>query len=231
MMIYTNDRALHSAGKQPVLSRSPEVIPNEPTTDGFSSPMPVQWLSLILEEIDYGVLLLSHRQQILYSNHTARRELRQDHPLRIGEGRLLTARASDGSPLRDAIRSATQRGLRRLLVLNHNGKPRVVAVVPLPFMLDDVPVVLLLLGRRSLCESLSAQGFATCHGLTPAECNVLTALCEGQSPRLIASRHGVEVATIRTQIVSIRNKTGASSLRALLELVAQLPPLVGALRN
>jgi hypothetical protein len=41
----------------------------------------------------------------------------------------------------------------------------------------------------------------------------------------------VAVSTVRTQIGSIRAKTGAGSIRELVRQVAVLPPLVGALRG
>ena len=50
-------------------------------------------------------------------------------------------------------------------------------------------------------------------------------------PNEIASRAGVAVSTVRTQIGSIRSKTGATSIRELVRQVAVLPPLVGALRG
>ena len=42
---------------------------------------------------------------------------------------------------------------------------------------------------------------------------------------------GVALSTVRTQINSIRAKTGAASIRALVRQVAVLPPLVSALRG
>ena len=90
---------------------------------------------------------------------------------------------------------------------------------------------LLLLGKTSVCESLSADSFASCHGLTPAEKTVLTALANGQCPTAIARQHGVAISTVRTQIASIRVKTGATSIRDLVESIARLPPLVGVLRH
>jgi DNA-binding CsgD family transcriptional regulator len=68
-------------------------------------------------------------------------------------------------------------------------------------------------------------------GLTPAETRVLELLCAGVRPTEIAGRAGVAVSTVRTQIGSIRAKTGAASIRELVRQVAVLPPLVGALRN
>jgi DNA-binding CsgD family transcriptional regulator len=60
---------------------------------------------------------------------------------------------------------------------------------------------------------------------------VLEHLCGGVRPTEIAQRQGVAVSTVRTQIGSIRAKTGATSIRELVRQVAVLPPLVGALRH
>jgi DNA-binding CsgD family transcriptional regulator len=234
MMMQTQmpDHASHSTRHQFAVGPSHEAAWGRPGSDMAKSPMPLQWLASVLDEIDYGILLVTHRQLVLYSNHTARRELRQDCPLLLDEDHLGARQSSDAATLREAVRCATQRGLRRLVMLNGSGgKPLVVAFVPLSFCHDGEPVALLLLGKRGVCEDLSAQGFARCHGLTPTERDVLVGLCAGHPPRRIASHHGVALATVRAQIASIRSKTGASSIRALLEQVAQLPPLVGTLRN
>ena len=90
---------------------------------------------------------------------------------------------------------------------------------------------LLMLGKRQVCESLSVQGFARSHGLTPAETRVLVPLCQGVPPGEVAEMLGVGIATVRSQIGSIRQKTGAESIRALVGQVAMLPPLMGVLRG
>jgi DNA-binding CsgD family transcriptional regulator len=87
------------------------------------------------------------------------------------------------------------------------------------------------LGKRSVCEQLSVQGYARAVSLTPAETRVLELLCNGVQPTAIAVQQGVAVSTVRTQIGSIRAKTGANSIRELVRQVAVLPPLVGALRG
>jgi DNA-binding CsgD family transcriptional regulator len=91
--------------------------------------------------------------------------------------------------------------------------------------------VLLVLGKRRVCAQLSVQAFARSLNLTPAETRVLELLCAGVRPTLIAQTQGVAVSTVRTQIGSIRAKTGAASISALVRQVAVLPPLVGALRG
>lgn len=189
-----------------------------------------RWLALMLDEIDYGMVLLGEGGQVLHVNHAARAELDAEHPLQL-QGRELRARLpQDMAPLQDALQAAA-RGLRRLVTLGERDEPFTMAVVPLGAMASGTPgATLLLLGKRRVCESLSVQWFARTHSLTPAETRVLEALCQGLDPREVAEQHGVGLATVRTQIGSIRSKTGTESIRDLVRRVAVLPPMVSSLR-
>lgn len=190
------------------------------------------WLALMLDEIDYGMLLLAGDGTVLHANHVARSELDAQHPLQLLGTELRVARPQDLLPLREALTGARQRGLRRLINLGEGEQRISVAVVPLAKVADDdaPSLTLLVFGKRQVCEALSAHWFARSHGLTPAEARVLAALCDGQRPGDIAAAQRVAISTVRTQIGSIRAKTGAESIRALVRQVAVLPPLVGALR-
>ena len=190
------------------------------------------WLSATLDEIDYGMLLLTDEVQAIHVNHAARAELDAAHPLQLLGGELRARRPQDVLPLADALHAAAHRGLRKLLTLGEGAQRVSVSVVPLS--LPDgasEPVTLVMLGKRQVCEVLSVQGFAHSHGLTAAEARVLAALCRGASPNRIAAEVGVRVSTVRTQISNIRLKTGAASIRALVQQVAVLPPLMGVLRG
>ena len=204
---------------------APAAAPASPAT---------HWLALMLDEIDYGMLLLSGGTAVLHANHAARSELDGAHPLQMVGGELRVARPQDLLPLREALEGAQHRGMRRLIDLGA-GDPRVsIAVVPLARAANDdaaPQLTLLVLGKRLVCQALSAHWFARSHGLTPAESRVLAALCDGQRPAEVAALCCVALSTVRTQIGSIRAKTGAPSIRALVRQVAVLPPLVGALRN
>jgi DNA-binding CsgD family transcriptional regulator len=185
----------------------------------------------MLDEIDYGMLLVSPDAQVTYLNHAARLELDGLHPLQLLGRALKTSRTQDLLALHDAL-GAAQRGLRKLITVGE-GEHRVsLSVVPLPNDgADGGAQTLLVLGKRQMCGQLSVQGFARSVNLTPAETRVLEHLCGGVRPTEIAQRQGVAVSTVRTQIGSIRAKTGATSIRELVRQVAVLPPLVGALRH
>ena len=210
--------------------RSPSYLGPERRAPGRD---PAGWLKRMLDEIDYGMLLVSAEGQLSYLNHAARLELDGDHPLQLLGRTLRARRPQDVAPLYDAL-AAAQRGLRKLLTLGEGTQRVCVSVVPLPD--TDVvgpggAVTLLVMGKRQVCAQLSVQGFARSLRLTPAETRVLEWLCGGVRPNEIASRAGVAVSTVRTQIGSIRAKTGAPSIRELVRQVAVLPPLVGALRG
>ena len=191
-------------------------------------------LTRMLDEIDYGMLLISAEAQVIYLNHAARQELDGDHPLQMLGRALRAQRPQAVASLHDAL-SAAQRGLRKLVTLGA-GEHRVsISVVPLPAgagqrAQDHGPGTLLVLGKRQVCERLSVHGFARSVKLTPAETRVLELLCGGVRPTEVARQQGVALSTVRTQIGSIRAKTGAGSISELVRLVAVLPPLVGALR-
>ena len=189
-----------------------------------------RWLALMLDEIDYGMLLLADGAQVLHVNHAARAELDAGHPLQLLGRELRTRHTQDVAHLHDALAGA-QRGLRKLLTLGQAGQRLSVAVIPLGLLGGGGPsATLLVMGKRQVCERLSVQWFARSHALTPAETRVLEAVCEGMDPRAVAEQHQVGLATVRTQIGSIRAKTGAESIRDLVRQVAVLPPMVSSLR-
>lgn len=191
-----------------------------------------RWLALTLDEIDYGMLLVIE-DRVVHANHVARSELghAQGHPLQLVGSELRMRDPRDVTIIRDALVDAA-RGLRGWLAIGQDAHRINVAVVPLKTGgHEGPPATLLMFGKRQVCEELSVQGFARCHGLTVTETQVLKGLCAGAPPNDIAKCQGVQLSTVRSQIGSIRAKTGAASIRALVRQVAVLPPLVSALRS
>jgi DNA-binding CsgD family transcriptional regulator len=190
-----------------------------------------RWIAAALEEIDYGLVLLDADGTIAHINHSARAELDSGHPLQLQQHTLRARLLHDATPLQEALAAARLRGLRRLLSLGEGGRRVSVSIVPLTGAdTNNRFATLLMFGKRSVSESLSLQGFARCHGLTAAETRILSGLCRGEPPNRIAQQVGVAISTVRTQIGSIRQKTGAQSIRDLMQQIAVLPPLMGVLR-
>jgi DNA-binding CsgD family transcriptional regulator len=190
-----------------------------------------RWLAGMLDEVDYGMLLVVDETHVMHANHVARAELDAHHALQLVGRELRVSRPHDVAPLRDALADATRKGLRRLLTLGDEANRVCVAIVPLAATAPDGGrPTLLVFGKRKVCQALSADWYARTHRLTHAETLVLQGLCEGARPHEIAQRQGVAISTVRTQISSIRAKTGAQSIRDVVSQVAVLPPLVSALR-
>jgi DNA-binding CsgD family transcriptional regulator len=186
-------------------------------------------LRLMLDEVDYGMVLLDAQVEVLHANHAARAECEATHPLQLLGRRLQARQPAHEALLQEALADA-RRGRRALLSLGDAGRPVNVAVVPVGGD-GELRATLLMMGKRHICGQLAVDGFARCHALTPAETRVLAGLCEGLHPREVARRHGVSLATVRSQIRSLRAKTGAGSIRDLVRQVSVLPPMLNCLRT
>ena len=84
---------------------------------------------------------------------------------------------------------------------------------------------LLVFPKQQLCDTTTITLFARERGLTGTEGQVLALVCKGLRPSQIATNHGVQVSTVRSQLRSIRQKTASDSVRELVEKVSVLPPM------
>jgi DNA-binding CsgD family transcriptional regulator len=184
----------------------------------------------MFDEIDYGMILLAADLHVLQINKTAWRVLDLQHPLKLIGDELHANSSADSINLHEALTNAAERGLRKLLLLGQHPDRTSLSVVPLgPLDNDDCHAVLLLLSKRHVCEDQSVDWFARAHRLTATETRVLKGLCAGMRPAEVAANQCVALSTVRSQIGSVRTKTGANGIRELVRQVAVLPPMVNAL--
>ncbi len=184
----------------------------------------------VLDELDYGVVIVDAQGEVALINRTARSEHTSAGLTGLAVGdRLIAGTPLETAELLSAVRDAATLS-RRSLVRLGTGMRHCIAVVPLN---SDTTVVdpnggqaLLLFGRRQVCAPISIAFFARTFGLTPTETQVLEALCQGDPPARIAARNCVAVSTVRTQLTAIRAKTQTGSLRELVRQVSTLPPIV-----
>lgn len=184
----------------------------------------------LLDQIDYGILLLDADGRVMHANAAARAAMDARHPLDLRADELVARRPEDAGPLRRALEAAGRRGLRTLLSLGAADQGVCAAVIPLS---EPAPgaagVTLVVIGRAPATEGLSAQWYARDRGLTSAEFRVLSLLCTGTAPSEIARRQGVAMSTVRSQIGSLRAKTGSRNIGELVRRVMTLPPLASRL--
>ena len=184
-------------------------------------------MARVLDELDYGLMLVTAGCHLVHANATGARELRDGSVVRVVSGAVRPRNERLVRSFSAAVaRAAT--GLRTLVTLDAAKGSGALAMVPIPSDVAYGGRVLLVFGKNQLCEALSIDFFSRSHGITDAEGRVLQGLCAGLPPASIASAAGVAVSTIRTHISSIRGKTGASSISHLMNRIATLPPIVGA---
>ncbi|WP_426046193.1 helix-turn-helix transcriptional regulator [Brevundimonas sp. TWP3-1-2b1] len=113
-----------------------------------------------------------------------------------------------------------------VVVRNAEGKrPLVIEVVPLPFerhmsALEDA--VLVLVRDPGQAERKRLASATIMFGYTTTEAKVAAGLLAGRSPMTVAAELGVEIATVRSHIRRIYEKSGVSSQLELTSLLGSL---------
>lgn len=185
-------------------------------------------LSMVMDELAYGVLIATAKGQLLHANLAARHELARRKLLGVQDGQLHAADPVQAKLLVQALAKA-ESGRRSLVTLRHAGNRLGVAVVPLRAdRPHDVPSVALIFSRPVVCDAVMLCFFARAHGLTPSEEQVLAILCQGYSAPEIAQQLEVAVSTVRSHVRSMCAKTHSNGVRALVNQIAVLPPIGAA---
>jgi len=204
-------------------------------------------LRLTINLVDYGMVVVDADSAVVQFANQLGRDTLQDAPdtqsvgprrsgLRLCHGRVLAHRAADTEQL-NRILQRTKNGLRGFLCLGDGRQSSAVAVLPLGVQSAapptcggfGAPVVpgyaLLMFAKQQLCDESTMALFARERGLTGAEGQVLAQVCKGLRPAQIASKHGVQISTVRTQLRSIRMKTCSTTIRDLVQQISVLPPM------
>lgn len=182
-------------------------------------------LTLLVDELAHGVLVVTAQSRILHANQAARRELEHAAVLGADRGELKVLMPTDAKAFQNAMAKAVA-GKRSLVRLATEGVAFTLAVVPLQ-RLPGIPCerMALVLSRLGVSESGVFGAFARSHGLTQTEEQVLVFLCRCLSTPEIAVQMKVAVSTIRSHVRSLCAKTASSGVRELVNRVAILPPI------
>ena len=216
---------------------TPDFENSLPTAPQPRKPPEPSVMCRALDEIDYGLILVSPDGQFQHANHLGRYELARGKFLRLtgsssgaasnrAKQAVQANSANTTADLLCGVRAAAG-GRRQMFTLRHAEESLSLVCVPLfqPFEGEGASV-LLMLGRQSDTPNLALNFFARSHKLSAAEEGVLRGLCAGQQIADIAHSHGVAESTVRTQVRALRDKTQCNSIRRLVQQVAALPPIL-----
>jgi len=188
----------------------------------------VDVLMAALDAMDSGVLVCDAHGRLLVCNRAARRELADGGVLQVGPGALLDVPGADGLlALRRAVHGAAVLRSHQLLPLRVGDCALMLSVQPLTAA-DGQPRALLLTGRRGLAPELAVRHIGRLFALTPAEVEVLGSLLDGVRVDEMAAARDVKLSTVRTQVAALRGKLGVKRIDDIIRLVAELPPMPGA---
>ena len=210
----------------PPIARQSAPLHAMQTGFGNTPALGLNLLQAVLNQVDYGLAVVAtDSHELLFANAPALAALQGDpansNGLCLANGKLLARNLADASQLNLALQR-TKVGQRALLQLApDDAGASAIAVMPL-----SMPgYALLAFAKQQLCDTTTVTLFAKERGLTSAEGQVLAQVCKGLRPHEIATRHGVQVSTVRTQLRAIRQKTASDSVRDLVQKVSVLPPL------
>ena len=190
----------------------------------------------MLDEIDYGLVVLGADGQIMLANHPAQLELGGERFVRRRRDRLAASAARHNAKIETALEDV-RRGRRSLVTLAGSDGELALSFVPLNpgagslLQSAGAPLILVMFGKREGGEALTLRQYGRLHGLTGAEQALLPAIIRGLSVEAIAREQCVAVSTVRTQLGSIRAKTGVDSLRTLMARLNSLPPIRPAFKQ
>jgi DNA-binding CsgD family transcriptional regulator len=201
----------------------------EPRTEPIGAAEMPAIVQSILDSIQIGAMAVCKGMRVSFANRAAVRECRRRALLHIHDAQVaVLAPASEAEQARmtRAVEGA-HAGQWSLVRLGAGAASLSIAVFPLRHgERTSGPLALLLFGLSQSQEPLAIQLYAGSCGLTPAETRVLLGLAEGLVPKQIASKHDVLLSTVRTQISSIRDKTGTRRLSDLMQALVSLPPIM-----
>lgn len=180
---------------------------------------------LTIERVTTPVAVLARDRYVLLTNPAAESLFAITHPSLVVGGRLCAQQSSQQVSLERAIRACAtyQFDAQFSLSLRLGGSPGkgvVARLAPAPpaTAQGSRAVAVVFLSQESGCPPHLRALMAALYRLTPAEVELVQALCDGLTPEAFAEQRGVRIATIRTQLRSVFSKTGTRRQSDLMRL-------------
>lgn len=180
-----------------------------------------------LDQLAAGVIVTDRGAAVVEMNRAGEAILRLEDGLLIRNERLCARRVFETTKITNLIVGATGEGkpeaaARRMLVGRGDALPAyVLTVAPLLTGVSTKEQRLALVvvvdpARHAPSETDLAEFF----GLSPAEARLAAALMAGKHLSAVAAERGVQITTVRTQLVSVLKKVGVKRQSDLLRVLS-----------
>jgi len=180
-----------------------------------------------LDQLAAGVIVTDGGAAVVEMNRAGQAILRLEDGLLIKEDRLCARRVFETTKIAKLIAGATAEGesnaaARRMLVGRGDVLPAyVLTVAPLRtgFAIGERRLALVVV-VDPVRHAPSQADLAEFFGLSPAEARLAAAMMAGKRLSAIATDRGVQITTVRTQLVSILKKVGVRRQSDLLRILS-----------
>lgn len=186
-------------------------------------------LCVALQHAGKGVVALCEQGRLLFADPIARSCLGPSGPLRVRGGRLEPAGA-DAGQLSEALTRLDRCSQPQFFTLRRPAGTGDGAAPEQRFAVTALPVQgrpgtacrVLILDPLGDQAPLDESALARWLGLTPAQARVAACLSRGLKPEAVARHCGRSLATVRTQIRAILERSGMENLQQLYRALAGL---------
>lgn len=192
-----------------------------------------------LDALSVAAILVTGGGQIRHMNRLAARYLQGRDGLRLCQGRMVAANASEDTRLQSLIAGASRGkavptsppgGAMRISRPGEQTSLQIVVVPatePIREWAGEYHALVFLIDPSSRPKERAAL-MRQIYGLTPAEARLADRLLEGLDVREIAEQSGITLETARFHVKRVLAKTGSRRQAELMRLMLSLPGLVAA---
>lgn len=189
----------------------------------------------LMEQLGLAVFALDSSSRVVFANEAAEAMLRATACLRLEQGRLSAIVAAENDRMQSAIArvAKTRKGESLALQVSSGVAHEVfLGITRLPGQATRAAfgeaTMLITARRRGVQNLVTARQLRQAFGLSLAEAAVAEALIGGKTPDEYAASAGVTLATVRTQLRAIFDKTHtrsqAEAVGAMLWVISQRKP-------
>jgi DNA-binding CsgD family transcriptional regulator len=192
----------------------------------------------MLNRLPYAVLLVDARAGVIFANQAATKILSASDGLSLDRDGLKAETAEDTRRLRQSIADCAEPASElggaggRLRLSRRSRGPLTMLVIPHRTRVTwiDVlrPTAILFIADPEQAAAVGSERLGQDFGLTRAEAVFAVEISKGDGLQAAAGRLGVSLATVRTHLAHVFDKTGTRRQAELVRLILQGRPAAGA---